>query len=171
MLAVMTAFAAMSAAHVLPGRTAILIRARSTAAMRLSPGDDPYALLEVPRSASSKELRAAFRRKARATHPDVTSAPGAVQQFQKIAAAYEVLSDDQDRASYDHRSGSDASHAAWERAQQAARQSRQEASKRSWIQQLADERWTSLGLTAGFIGGQWLTWWAFLYGVSHVSAV
>ncbi|PKA57917.1 Chaperone protein dnaJ 1, mitochondrial [Apostasia shenzhenica] len=62
---------------------------------------DYYSTLGVPRSASSKEIKAAYRRLARQYHPDVNKQPGATEKFKEISTAYEVLSDDKKRASYD----------------------------------------------------------------------
>ncbi|KAK4252916.1 hypothetical protein QN277_011045 [Acacia crassicarpa] len=60
-----------------------------------------YAALGVPKSATSKEIKAAYRRLARQYHPDVNKEPGATEKFKEISAAYEVLSDDKKRALYD----------------------------------------------------------------------
>ncbi|XP_050286550.1 uncharacterized protein LOC126725728 isoform X1 [Quercus robur] len=62
---------------------------------------DYYATLGVPKSASSKEIKAAYRKLARQYHPDVNKQPGATEKFKEISAAYEVLSDDKKRALYD----------------------------------------------------------------------
>lgn len=62
---------------------------------------DYYATLGVPKSASSKEIKAAYRKLARQYHPDVNKEPGATEKFKEISAAYEVLSDDKKRAMYD----------------------------------------------------------------------
>ena len=64
--------------------------------------DDYYALLGVDRGASPNEIKKAFRRLARATHPDANPGdPAAEERFRKIAEAYEVLSDPNKRARYD----------------------------------------------------------------------
>ena len=63
---------------------------------------DYYEILGVGREASREEIRKAFRRLARETHPDAN--PGdthAEERFREIAQAYEVLSDPTKRASYD----------------------------------------------------------------------
>lgn len=62
---------------------------------------DYYSTLGVPKSADSKEIKAAYRRLARQYHPDVNKEPGATEKFKEISAAYEVLSDDKKRALYD----------------------------------------------------------------------
>lgn len=62
---------------------------------------DYYEILGVARDAEPDEIKKAFRRLARDSHPDTNSDPGAEARFREIAAAYEVLSDPQRRAAYD----------------------------------------------------------------------
>ncbi|KAK4267573.1 hypothetical protein QN277_024335 [Acacia crassicarpa] len=62
---------------------------------------DYYATLGISKSATNKEIKAAYRKLARQYHPDVNKEPGAVDKFKEISAAYEVLSDDKKRALYD----------------------------------------------------------------------
>ncbi len=60
---------------------------------------DYYAVLGVTRTASTKEIAAAYRKLALKYHPD--SHPGdedATQKFKEAAEAYEVLSDGNKRA-------------------------------------------------------------------------
>lgn len=59
---------------------------------------DFYETLGVPRTASSEEIKRAYRKMASQHHPD---RGGDTQKFQKIQAAYDVLGDDQKRAQYD----------------------------------------------------------------------
>ncbi|MFV2001199.1 MAG: molecular chaperone DnaJ [Acidimicrobiia bacterium] len=63
---------------------------------------DYYDVLGVTRDASPEEIKRAFRRLARESHPDAN--PGdssAEERFRSVAEAYEVLSDDEKRARYD----------------------------------------------------------------------
>ncbi|KAL2936333.1 Chaperone protein dnaJ A8 chloroplastic [Bienertia sinuspersici] len=62
---------------------------------------DYYSTLGVSRSASVKDIKAAYRKLARQYHPDVNKEPGATEKFKEISTAYEVLSDDKKRALYD----------------------------------------------------------------------
>jgi hypothetical protein len=59
-----------------------------------------YDLLQLPRNATVDEVRAAYRRLAREHHPDRAGASG--ETMAGINQAYEVLSDPERRARYDH---------------------------------------------------------------------
>ena len=62
---------------------------------------DYYEVLGVAKDADANEIKSAFRRLARELHPDVNDSHDAEERFKDVAAAYEVLSDDQRRATYD----------------------------------------------------------------------
>jgi len=61
---------------------------------------DPYLVLGVARQASGEEIARAYRREARASHPDGGGA-GSAERFQAVSDAYEVLRDPRRRAVYD----------------------------------------------------------------------
>ncbi|OPA77921.1 DnaJ family protein [Campylobacter pinnipediorum subsp. pinnipediorum] len=60
-----------------------------------------YETLGVSKSASSDEIKKAYRRLARKYHPDINKELGAEEKFKEINAAYEILSDDKKRSQYD----------------------------------------------------------------------
>ncbi len=61
-----------------------------------------YEILGVGRDASPEDIKRAFRRLARETHPDANpDDPTADARFREVAEAYEVLSDPDKRARYD----------------------------------------------------------------------
>ena len=63
---------------------------------------DYYSVLGVPRNASEKDIRQAFRKLARTYHPDVNPGnKGAEEKFKQINEANEVLSDPDKRKKYD----------------------------------------------------------------------
>lgn len=64
--------------------------------------EDYYALLGVHAGADGEELRAAWRQLAAQWHPD-RAGESATAMFQRVSAAYEVLSDPLARAAYDRR--------------------------------------------------------------------
>ena len=57
-----------------------------------------YDELGVDRSADTATIKRAYRKKAIKAHPDAGGDPA---QFQALALAYEVLSDEEKRARYD----------------------------------------------------------------------
>jgi DnaJ-class molecular chaperone len=61
---------------------------------------DPYIVLGVPRQASGEEIAHAYRRAARASHPD-GGGVGSAERFHAVSDAYEVLRDPRRRAVYD----------------------------------------------------------------------
>lgn len=63
---------------------------------------NPYDILGVSRSASAEEIRRAYRKLAKAHHPDLNqSRPDAERAFKEITAAYDLLSDAIKRARFD----------------------------------------------------------------------
>lgn len=84
---------------------------------------DYYATLEVPRTATDKEIRSAYHKLARRYHPDVNpDKPEAEERFKTIAEAYEVLSDKEKRRRYDELGSRWREYEQWQDAQNAAGQ-------------------------------------------------
>ena len=63
---------------------------------------DPYSVLGVPKSASEKDLKAAYRKLAKAHHPDQNQDdPKAHAKFAEVSSAYDFLTDKDKRAAFD----------------------------------------------------------------------
>ncbi len=78
---------------------------------------DYYSTLGVSRSATPKEIKAAFRKLARRHHPDVNPADAAAEaRFKEINEANEVLGDPEKRKAYDTHGERWEEIDAWERA-------------------------------------------------------
>lgn len=64
--------------------------------------EDPYAVLGVPKNASDDDIRRAFRKLAKESHPDLN--PGnaaAAERFKRLAAANDIIGDPVKRKQYD----------------------------------------------------------------------
>jgi DnaJ-class molecular chaperone len=63
---------------------------------------DPYSTLGVPRSASEKDIKSAYRKLAKELHPDTNKDnPKATERFSEVTRAYDLLSDKDKRAKFD----------------------------------------------------------------------
>ena len=63
---------------------------------------DPYSTLGVPRGASEKDIKSAYRKLAKELHPDRnTDNPKAAERFSEVTRAYDLLSDKDKRAQFD----------------------------------------------------------------------
>ena len=62
---------------------------------------DYYSSLGVAKTASQKEIKAAYRKLARKHHPDVNQDKSSDGRFKEINEAYEVLGDPAKRKKYD----------------------------------------------------------------------
>jgi molecular chaperone DnaJ len=70
--------------------------------MATSTKQDYYEILGVPRKASAKDIRTAFRKLARKYHPDLNPGDKAAEEkFKQLQEAYDVLSDAKKRQMYD----------------------------------------------------------------------
>jgi molecular chaperone DnaJ len=64
--------------------------------------EDLYDVLGVPTTASPAEITRAYRRLARCLHPDACpDDPAAADRFARVTAAYRILADPRQRATYD----------------------------------------------------------------------
>jgi DnaJ-class molecular chaperone len=64
--------------------------------------EDPYSVLGVERKASQAEIKRAYRRLAKEMHPDLNpDKPEVGERFKTVTAAYDLLSDSEQRGRYD----------------------------------------------------------------------
>lgn len=64
---------------------------------------DYYQILGIPKFADDRQVRKAFRIKAKCLHPDINSDARALREFQRVNEAYQVLRNVEKRRIYDHR--------------------------------------------------------------------
>ena len=62
---------------------------------------DYYKILGVERDANADQIKSAYRKLARQSHPDINKEKGAEERFKEISEAHEVLKDPEKRAAYD----------------------------------------------------------------------
>ena len=63
---------------------------------------DPYQVLGVGRGSSADELRKAFRKQAKALHPDRNPGDKAAEEkFKRVSAAFDILGDEEKRKKFD----------------------------------------------------------------------
>jgi len=95
-----------------------------------------YEVLGVPKNASEKDVKSAYRKLARKWHPDANpnDPKAAEEKFKEIAEAYEVLGDPEKRKKYD------ALGADWKRAAQQAEAQRQYRTQRGAEQYFDEEQ-------------------------------
>lgn len=62
---------------------------------------DYYEVLGVGKEASAEDIKKSYRKLARQYHPDVNKADDAETKFKEVKEAYDVLSDDGKRSTYD----------------------------------------------------------------------
>jgi molecular chaperone DnaJ len=62
---------------------------------------DFYEVLGLSKDASQEDIKKAYRKLARQYHPDVNKESDAADKFKEMKEAYDVLSDDQKKATYD----------------------------------------------------------------------
>lgn len=67
----------------------------------MQPNKNYYAILEVDSGATENEIRKSYRVLVRKYHPDINQEPDADELFKDIQEAYEVLSDPDQRRTYD----------------------------------------------------------------------
>ncbi|MGY2901223.1 DnaJ domain-containing protein [Bradyrhizobium sp. URHC0002] len=103
-----------------------------------------YDLLGALPDDDADGLRAAFRKAAKASHPDVNPGnPEAAERFRRIVRANAILSDEQQRAAYDQ-------------LLEVARRQQRQAPKRSAIRRLAADAIASAAVSVVLVGGYFL---------------
>jgi DnaJ-class molecular chaperone len=93
-----------------------------------------YDILGLRASASSDEIKRAYRKKAMESHPDVNPSPKAAEVFVEINEAYAILSDQSKRQVYNQKLRDQSARAAGNAYVQSTQNARDEA-YRQWVQQ------------------------------------
>ena len=75
----------------------------ATAVSRILTSKCHYSILGVSKSCSQARVRQAYRQLALTCHPDKNKCEGAVEAFQAIGRAYQILADRERRQQYDRR--------------------------------------------------------------------
>lgn len=73
----------------------------TTTSQKPAPAGSLYSVLCITQDADMAALKAAYRRMARQTHPDVNKEPDAAAAFHRVQSAYDVLGDPLKRRKYD----------------------------------------------------------------------
>ena len=68
-------------------------------------GPNHYQVLGLKPSASEKDIKTSYFKLAKKFHPDLNPDDSARVQFEKVSKAYQVLTDDMLRSSYDKQQG------------------------------------------------------------------
>ena len=123
--------------------------------------ESPYAILGVSSTATESEVRTAFRRRVRREHPDVSSAPDAAARFQRVAQAYELLSSGRGVAFQPRASPAE------DIAQRLRRERQAAAARAAAAEKVEAQRRVSMLITAAYIAGQYVIWFAFLKAASN----
>ena len=77
------------------------VRSTATAVSRILASKCHYSILGVTKSCSQARIRQAYRQLVLTGHPDKNKCEGAVEAFQAIGSAYQVLADRERRQQYD----------------------------------------------------------------------
>lgn len=131
---------------------------------------NPYKILGVPKSATTAQIKKAYRKLALKWHPDKNQSPQAEEMFIKINEAYSLLSDEHKRRQFDRGSRvrttrQKSNYDEWVKREQdnARAQARQEARMRFE----AYKKTQYNNELATFLLGLWVLW--FMFGLLAIS--